>query len=241
MVQIISPHYKACHNGVPTMDGLKYFQLKMPVEKGSHLPGVSIMNYFTKVEYISTVNTSKIPASYIFLVEFNNPAVFDNGVNLDLSFQIEEILIQHESHAYIVAKLPGPLGSLVQGVKGCWFTAPTSLSLENGLLWTVQGTPLGLKKARDLLLKIVPGDLKMRISRTVASDWISAPRLPPRRHEVMKTAVELGYYSTPRGCTQRDIADTLGIRQGTVAEHLQSAEGSIINSWSKQATDSSFR
>lgn len=235
------PNLEPCHDGVSVMDGLKFFQLQMPLEKGSHLPGASIMNYFTNVEYITTVNTTKIPASYIFLVEFDNPSVFDKGMNLDLSFQIEEILFQHESYAYIVAKLPGPLGALVQGIKGCWFTAPTSLSRQNGLLWTVQGTPNGLKEARDLLAKIIPGDLKMRISKTVASDWISAPRLPPRRHEVMKKAVELGYYSTPRGCTQREVADSLGIRQGTVAEHLQSAEGSIINSWSKQATDSSFR
>ena len=235
------PNLEPCHDGVSVMDGLKFFQLQMPLEKGSHLPGASIKNYFTNVEYITTVNTTKIPASYIFLVEFDNPSVFDKGMNLDLSFQIEEILFQHESYAYIVAKLPGPLGALVQGIKGCWFTAPTSLSRQNGLLWTVQGTPNGLKEARDLLAKIIPGDLKMRISKTVASDWISAPQLPPRRHEVMKKAVELGYYSTPRGCTQRDVADSLGIRQGTVAEHLQSAEGSIINSWSKQATDSSFR
>ena len=80
----------------------------------------------------------------------------------------------------------------------------------------------------------------MRISKTIAADWISAPKLPKRRHEVMRTAVELGYYSTPRKCTQRDIADHLGIRQGTVAEHLQSAEGIIIQSWFQQTSDSTL-
>lgn len=209
----------------------------MPLERGSHLPGFNIAEYFTNVELVSAVNTQIVPASYVFLVEYENPDIFDSQMDLDLSFQIEEVLLKSDHYAYIVAKLPGPLGALVQSTKGCWFAAPSSLSRRNGLMWTIQGTSDGLKEARDLILKILPGELKMRISKTVASDWISAPRLPSRRHEVMKKAVELGYYSTPRGCTQRDIADSLGIRQGTVAEHLQSAEGSIINSWSKQTND----
>ena len=221
------------------MDGLKYFQVQMSLEKGSHLPGVNITEYFTKVEFVSAVNTQISPASYVFLVEYENPDVFDKRIDLDLSFQIQEVLLKTDHYAYVVAKLPGPLGALVQSTEGCWFASPSSLSRRNGLMWTIQGTATGLKVARDLISKIIPGELKMRISKTVASDWISAPRLPSRRHEVMKKAVDLGYYSTPRGCTQRDIADSLGIRQGTVAEHLQSAEGSIINSWSKQTTDNS--
>ena len=55
------------------------------------------------------------------------------------------------------------------------------------------------------------------------------------RKEVMELAVKLGYYSTPRKCTQRDLAEALGVRQGTIAEHLQSAESMIIQSWADQA------
>ena len=43
-------------------------------------------------------------------------------------------------------------------------------------------------------------------------------------------AIEMGYYSRPRGCTQRDIATAMNIKQATVSEHLQSAESKIINS-----------
>jgi predicted DNA binding protein len=222
------------------VDGLKYFQIQMPLEKGSFLPGSNIPDYFTNVEFLTAVNTQVSPARYIFLVEYDRPDVLDKKIDLEMSFQIEEVLLKTENYAYVIVRLPGPMGALVQNTKGCWMTAPSTLSRRNGLMWTVQGTTNGLKEARDLIAKIVPGDVKMRISKTVASDWISAPRLPSRRHEVMKKAVELGYYSTPRRCTQRDIADSLGIRQGTVAEHLQSAEGSIINSWSMQTADISF-
>ena len=51
----------------------------------------------------------------------------------------------------------------------------------------------------------------------------------------MELAVKLGYYSNPRKCTKRELAEALGVRQGTGAEHLQSAEGMIIKSWADQA------
>ena len=76
--------------------------------------------------------------------------------------------------------------------------------------------------------------MKMRISSDTKADWVAAPQLPARRKEVIELAVSMGYYQTPRKCTQREIADALGLRQGTVAEHLQSAEGTIIQSWAEQ-------
>ena len=45
-------------------------------------------------------------------------------------------------------------------------------------------------------------------------------------------AVEMGYYNRPRGCTQRDIAREMNVKQATISEHLQSAESKIINSLS---------
>jgi predicted DNA binding protein len=45
----------------------------------------------------------------------------------------------------------------------------------------------------------------------------------------------MGYYNAPRKCRQRDIADSIGLKQGTVAEHLQIAESLIINAWYNQA------
>ena len=93
----------------------------------------------------------------------------------------------------------------------------------------------GLKKFRDDVSDLLPPSIKIRISKDLKADWIAAPQLPNRRKEVMELAVKLGYYSTPRKCTQRDLANALGVRQGTIAEHLQSAESMIIQSWADQA------
>ncbi len=99
---------------------------------------------------------------------------------------------------------------------------------------TVQGTSDGLKMLRDSVLLLFPTQIDLRISKNIKADWISAPKLPRRRHDVMRMPVDLAYYATPRRCTQKMSAEALGIRQGTVGENLQMAEGNIIESWSKQ-------
>ncbi|MBL6891658.1 MAG: helix-turn-helix domain-containing protein [Candidatus Poseidoniaceae archaeon] len=91
---------------------------------------------------------------------------------------------------------------------------------------------------KDNLQLLIPEKIEMRISKMIIGDLIAAPKLPERRHLVITTAVEKGYYDTPRKCTQKDIVDVLGIKQGTVAEHLQYAESVIINSWADQVSKS---
>jgi predicted DNA binding protein len=48
----------------------------------------------------------------------------------------------------------------------------------------------------------------------------------------------MGYYETPKKCNQTDIAEFFGLKQATVAEHLQHAENIILNSWAKQVPSS---
>ena len=105
---------------------------------------------------------------------------------------------------------------------------------QNGFFMTIHGTPKGLKRVKDKLEILVPKKMDMRISKMIIGDWMSAPNLPERRTLVIQTAVDMGYYSAPRRCNQNDIAGVLGLKQGTVAEHLQNAESVIINSWSEQ-------
>lgn len=55
-----------------------------------------------------------------------------------------------------------------------------------------------------------------------------------RRKEVVDTAYSMGYYDTPRRCSQRELAERLNIRQATVAEHLQRAERDLIEFYINQ-------
>jgi predicted DNA binding protein len=153
----------------------------------------------------------------------------------DESFEITSIIEQVPGYSLISVKAHGTIAMLIHNNLEIWVQTPTIISNSSGLFMTLQGTTKGLKRFRDEIGRFLPPSIKIRISKDLKADWIAAPQLPTRRKEVMELAVKLGYYSTPRKCTQRELADALGVRQGTIAEHLQSAEGMIIQSWADQA------
>lgn len=53
--------------------------------------------------------------------------------------------------------------------------------------------------------------------------------LTGRQRETLLTALELGYYESPREATQADIAAELDRTDGTVAEHLQKVESRVLH------------
>lgn len=53
-------------------------------------------------------------------------------------------------------------------------------------------------------------------------------RLTPRQQETLRAAVDAGYYRSPRDATYADVAAALGISGGTVGEHLQKVEETIL-------------
>jgi predicted DNA binding protein len=52
--------------------------------------------------------------------------------------------------------------------------------------------------------------------------------LSDRQQETIETALELGYYDTPREATHADIAEQLGLAPNTVTEHLQKGEAALV-------------
>lgn len=213
-------------------DSLSYFQIKITYEQAKHLPGSVIIDYFSKAEMIFGMGGERV----ISRVEFDDPKCLEENDELKDSFQIENILQKGEKFAYVIAKTPGPIQSIIAKQDECWVVPPTFLSREDGFFMTVQGTSKGLKYARDSLISLIPEELEMRISKTIDADWTFAPTLPEKRHRVVMAAVDMGYYDSTRKCTQKDLAVLLGIRQNTVGEHLRKAESAIINSWAKHSS-----
>lgn len=52
--------------------------------------------------------------------------------------------------------------------------------------------------------------------------------LTDRQATLVETAVEEGYYDTPRDCTLTDLAEEIGVAKSTASETLHRAEGKII-------------
>jgi predicted DNA binding protein len=52
--------------------------------------------------------------------------------------------------------------------------------------------------------------------------------LSDRQQEALETALDMGYYDTPRAATHEDIADELGCAPNTASEHLQKGESKLV-------------
>jgi predicted DNA binding protein len=57
-----------------------------------------------------------------------------------------------------------------------------------------------------------------------------------RQRDLLETAVERGYYDTPRTCTLTELADHLDIAKSTASERLHRAEGAIIRAFVADAS-----
>ena len=220
--------------GIKSSGKMRYFQIRILPEQGKHLPGHLITKYFTKLEMINGTGVVDSLPSCIVKVEHEGLDLEGIAEGLQESLIIDKILLEGDNFAYLKVKTPGPIQRIIAAEDEAWIMPPTYLSRENGFFMTIHGTPIGLKRVKNKLEVLVPKKMDMRISKLIIGDWMSAPNLPERRTVVIQTAIEMGYYSAPRRCNQNDIAGVLGLKQGTVAEHLQIAESVIINSWSEQ-------
>ncbi len=213
---------------------LRFLQIQVNLEQGKEMPAAMLMNTMDSIEFVSTVSTNGDASEYILCLKYTEPTALEEFANNE-AFELSGIIEQKEGMVLTRAFAKGPVAMLVHSNPEIWLQTPTLVTSANGLFMTVHGTTKGLKKFRDDVSGLLPTSIKIRISKDLKADWIAAPQLPNRRKEVMELAVRLGYYSTPRRCTQRDLAEALGVRQGTIAEHLQSAESMIIQSWADQA------
>jgi predicted DNA binding protein len=61
--------------------------------------------------------------------------------------------------------------------------------------------------------------------------------LSQRQREALETALDLGYYDTPRDATQEDVADELGCAPNTASQHLQKGEAKLVLAGLDDATE----
>jgi predicted DNA binding protein len=67
--------------------------------------------------------------------------------------------------------------------------------------------------------------------RSVRTSIDSESVVSDGQRRLIETAVEEGYYDTPRACTLTELADHLGIAKSTASERLHRAEGAIIRAF----------
>jgi len=206
--------------------GLRYMQTIIKAEDHTSLPGSSWFSSFERIEFLTQLQSeSGVYLRCLVKVAYNHPSALQNEYD---SLTINEVIESTDKESVVDATFSGPLPRLFASFKGIWWTSPTVLE-KNILHLTVRGTVEDVKKARSSLNAL----LSSRYVVTTLTAGLNNPSvmrtLTARQSEVLSAAMRLGYYSSPRRCTQRKVADHLGLRQATVSEHLMSAESKVIH------------
>ncbi len=104
---------------------------------------------------------------------------------------------------------------------------PGSCFNDEGLFYTIRGSPLSIKVVTTAARMMLKPD---RISATTISqsDIQGNQIISDKRMEVLKIAYSEGWYNTPREITLGELANKIGLGRSTVSEHLIKSESKII-------------
>ncbi|MDC3298126.1 helix-turn-helix domain-containing protein [Candidatus Poseidoniaceae archaeon] len=208
-----------------TLD-LRYMQVEMSLQVGGGLPGSNLPDSFLNSEFVTLIETTKSGMICYVKFEFNDASALnkDHG-----GLEILEIKSVTKNSALAKVLLNGPVAMMFCEDNEVWWVNPTYLN-PVGLSLTIRGTRAGLTRIRESFSQLVGNGFSVKLGAESMHSPEFRDMLPHKQRIVLDKAIEMGYYSRPRGCTQRDIANAMNIKQATVSEHLQSAESKIINS-----------
>ena len=208
-----------------TLD-LRYMQVEMSLQVGGGLPGANLPDSFFNSEFVTLIETTKSGMICYVRFEFDDIAALDKDHG---GLEILEVKSVTKNSALAKVLLNGPVAMMFCEDKEVWWVNPTYLN-PVGLSLTIRGTRAGLTRVRERFSQLVGNGFSVKLGAESMHSPEFRDMLPHKQRMVLDKAIEMGYYSRPRGCTQRDIANAMNIKQATVSEHLQSAESKIINS-----------
>ena len=206
---------------------LRYMQLEISIDSAKDLPGSILPKYFVNSEFVSKIRITDEGLECYLKIDFVDEASLDVD---HPTLKIKEIISKSGNSALVKACLSGPIPVMFFDIPDVWWVYPTKLD-EKKFTITVRGTTAALRQVRNGFKNLVGNGFTVKLG----SESLQGPEfediLPEKQRLVLDTAIEMGYYSRPRRCTQREIASVLNIKQATVSEHLQSAESKIINTF----------
>lgn len=202
--------------------------------QSSGLRGAVIYDYFERVTFILT---DKNPENGVFRMlarlDFK-PDMEPYELPIESGMKVIKFYHRDETTGLALVDFTGPiLGTLMQ-IDGCWFHNQSFVDEKVGGHFTIVGTKKALSAYRKRMMALLPEDIGLKVSSSMRADFMMTPSLSRRQSEVLSAAVQMGYYDQPKKCNQAEIAEVIGISQGTVAEHLQLAESNIMNGWHRQ-------
>ena len=218
--------YTSSSDGFHNLD-LRYMQIEITMEVGRNLPGYILQNFFSNCEFVSKIGWIDKALECYLKVDFDDEGALEIE---HPSFTVIEIISKSENSALVRVTMDGPVPHIFSQIENVWWVHPTRLDM-NKFTVSIRGTTAALRQVRNEFKELVGNGFTVKLGAESLQGPEFKSILPQKQRLVLETAIEMGYYSRPRKCTQRDIAKVLDIKQATVSEHLQSAESKIINSF----------
>jgi hypothetical protein len=104
---------------------------------------------------------------------------------------------------------------------------PVDFHADGSVVFRVLGDPDDLQTAVAELGEMLPVSVE-RVGDYDAPPERAGAALTDRQEQVVRTALELGHYDTPRGATHEDVAGELDCAPSTASEHLRKAEAALV-------------
>ena len=200
-------------------------QLEISTESANELPGGNLHESFHVFEFLTQIGKTEQGMICYLKLEFDNPEILKKQHQ---AIEILEVKYQTEKSALVIALTKGPIPRIFSENDEVWWISPTFVN-HTGMTMTIRGTKKAIREIRDKISKLVGDGFRVKLGFEAIHNPVLMGVLPEKQQIVLDKAIEMGYYSRPRGCTQRDIAKVLDLKQATISEHLQCAESKIIN------------
>ncbi len=94
--------------------------------------------------------------------------------------------------------------------------------------WTIE---CSAQKSRELVQLLREGGTPYRIVSTRAT---GSRMLTPKQRLIFDSALNEGYWDTPRRITLSDLAELLGLSKSTLSVHLHKIEGIVLNLFAEE-------
>jgi hypothetical protein len=174
------------------------------------------------------------PESGFGLLEFESADAAAILERLRAADTLRSVETVHREENHVVVQFESTAFPLLVTVQRAQVPLEFPLELEDGRVTLSLTAPRDrISEFADQLHAVgVPHSLD-RIYRAVDVDDV----LTDHQRELLRAALEHGYYDTPRGITLTDLAETVDAAPSTVSETLHRVEGSIIKEYAAEQLD----
>lgn len=171
------------------------------------------------------------------------PRALWRGVLDDFPKEHGRVAIVAETDDYLSVAAPlkleylkghNPIKAILQVLgPDCWFHP---IVVKDGYLHisvvspSEEGRERFMAYTKRMREHVSPDDFRLLHVGPYVSPALAPQRegLTPGQDEVLKMAVALGYYDTPRACTVEDLAETFGVSKAAAHKRLKAAENKVI-------------